>query len=117
MKIYHQAKNVLEKNQSAVVVFTRGKFLTYDSLGNGLSGKWVAKPESLEKVDKVIIYLRRKGDLVNRIYLGKYEGNQPSDLPHRLMIRFSDLNEVGRTNSNWLEFAGSGQNPVSYVSG
>jgi hypothetical protein len=115
MATYSHAKEVIAKNEMAVVVFTHGLFLTFDSAGNGTSGKWVVDPDRLEEVDKVIIYLRLEGDSVNRIFLGTYAGSQPSDLPRRWLIRFSGLKEVGTTFANWLDFAGSGQNPVSYV--
>ena len=117
MKKFLNAREILEKNQVAICVFTHGDYLSFDSLGNGVTGKWVADLDMVEEVDKVIIYLRRDNELLNRIYLGNYAGQYPSDLPRRLMIRFSRLKEVGTTDSNWLEFAGSGQNPVSYVSG
>ena len=105
-----------KSTQVAVVVFTYGILFTYDSLGNGTSGNWVVNPEMLEEVDKVIICLRREGESVNRIFLGNYAGSRPSNQPRRLVIRFSALKEIGTTKSKWLEFANSGQNPVSYVS-
>jgi hypothetical protein len=115
LAIYKQANDVVEKQQEAVVFFTHGDHFSYDTSGNGLTGKWVVDPEMVENVDKVIIYLRRENETVNRIFLGNYAGIQKSDLPRRYMIRFSGLKEVGTTDSNWLEFAKSGQNPVSYI--
>jgi hypothetical protein len=112
---YRRAREVIEKNKEAIVLFTRGDYLSYDATGNGRSGKWVLRPNRVEYVDKVIIYLRRDGESVNRIFVGNYAGVQKSDLPKRYTIRFSTLKEVGTTESNWLEFAKSGQNPVSYV--
>jgi hypothetical protein len=114
---FKQASEVIARNQVAVVVFTHGEHFNYDSSGSGFTGKWVVDPDMLEEVDKVIIYLRREGENVNRIYLGNYAGTRPSDIPRRQVIRFSALKEIGTTESNWLDFAGGGQNPVCYVSG
>jgi hypothetical protein len=112
---YKQAGEVIEKNKEAIVLFTHGDHFSCDAAGNGVTGKWVLDPEDVENVDKVIIYLRRDGETVNRIFLGNYAGVQQSDLPRRYTIRFSGLKEVGTTESNWWEFAGSGQTPVRYI--
>lgn len=117
MTTYTIAQEVIGKNQSAIVIFTRGEHFSFDAAGNGSTGKWVVDPEIVEEVEKVIIYLRRTNELVNRIYLGNYAGLRHSDLPKRYIIRFSKLQEIGITDSNWTEFANAGQNPVSYVNG
>jgi hypothetical protein len=41
LKTYKQANEVIEKNQEAVIVFTRGQYFSYDPSGNGDTGKWV----------------------------------------------------------------------------
>jgi hypothetical protein len=112
---YRQASEVIEKNQEAIVLFTHGEYFSYDSAGNGLTGKWVVDPDVVENVDKVIIYLRQDNETVNRVFVGNYAGVRKSDIPERYMIRFSALKEVGTTESHWPDFANSGQNPVSYV--
>ncbi|MCG2787230.1 MAG: HNH endonuclease [Anaerolineae bacterium] len=115
MTTYKTAQEVIGKNQSAVVIFTHGEHFISDPAGNGSTGKWVIDPGTVEEVDKVIIYLRRENETVNRIFLGNYSGLRSSDIPKRHIIRFSRLQEVGTTTSNWTEFASAGQNPVSYV--
>ena len=117
LPIYKQASDVIEKNQSAVVIFTRGEHFVLDSAGNGSSGKWVLDPETVKEVDKVIIYLRRDYENVNRIFLGNFAGLRASNLPDRYVIRFTGLKEVGAAEANWPNFASAGQNPVSYVNG
>jgi len=94
-----------------------GEHFVFDALGNGSTGKWVVDPENVEAIDKVIIYLRRNDEALNRIFLGNYAGLRRADLPKRYIIRFSKLQEVGTTDVNWPEFANSSQNPVSYVMG
>lgn len=115
MKIFTKAQYVVNRNESAVVVFTKGIYFDFDSNGNGESGKWVLNPIKLETIDKVIIYLRNESKKVNKIYLAQYSGYRKSDVSRRYFIQFSKIEEVGRTSSNWLDFAESGQNPVAYI--
>ena len=75
MAIFLKASEVLEKNQVAVCVFTHGDYFSFDSSGNGVTEKWVADPEMVDEVDKVIVYLRRDHESLNRIYLGNYVGS------------------------------------------
>ena len=115
MKNFAKARDVINRNESAVVVFTKGIHLNFDSSGNGESGKWVLNPIKLETVDKVIIYLRDESKKVNKIYSAHYSSYRKSDVPRRYFILFSKIEEVGRTLSNWMDFAESDQNPVSYI--
>ena len=117
MTIYKQASDVISSSQSAVIIFTHGEGLSIDPAGNGETGDWVLDPDNVEEVDRVIIYLRRETETVNRIYLGRYTGIRPSELPRRYILRFASLKEVGTTDANWLAFAGAGQNPVAYLNG
>ena len=110
-----EAKDLVKDNDLAVVVFTKGTDFYYDAIGSGETGNWVVDPEVLENVNRVIIYLRDEKDKLNRIFLGNYAGCRKSPIANRHIIRFSKLTEVGITNSNWKDFANSGQNPVSYV--
>ena len=117
MENFKTAREVIAKNQMAVIVFTHGEHFSYDAAGNGSTGKWVVDPETVDEVDKVIIYMRENNETVNRVFLGNYAGTRPCDIPKRRFIRFTNLKEIGTTESNWLEFANAGQNPVSYVNG
>jgi len=115
VKTYKTAGEVVEKNHSAVVIFTHGEHFICDPAGNGSTGNWVVDAENIEQVDKVLIYLRRDNETVNHVFMGNYAGLRPSGLPKRHIIRFTRLEEIGTTDSNWNEFASAGQNPVSYV--
>ncbi len=115
MNTYRLASEVIEGNQVAVVVFTHGYRFSIDSSGDGYTGIWVVKPDRIEKVDKVIVYLRREDETINRIFLGDYTGIEQSEYPRRWTIRFSGLQEIGSTYSNWHEFAGGSSNPINYV--
>lgn len=114
-KTYNKASDVISKNESAVVLFTRGSHFIFDSIGNGESGKWVLNPDQLETIDRVIIYLRDDEKEVNKIFLANYSGYRKSDDSRRIYVRFSKIHEVGIAGVNWVDFAESGQNPVSYV--
>jgi hypothetical protein len=117
MTKFKQASEVIQPNQTAVVVFTHGEHFSYDVGGKGSIGKWVLDPETVKGIDKVIIYLRRDYENVNRIFLGNYAGIHTSNLPNRYVIHFTALKEIGTAEANWPNFASTGKNPVSYVNG
>lgn len=115
MKNFPTAKDVLPTGQKAVVVFTRGEKLGFDDGGYGGTGNWKTNLTRLEQVDKVIIYLREKGQSGGRIFMGKYVGYAPSPQADRYIIYFSHLKPIGSTTSNWPDFGSFGQNPVGFV--
>ena len=100
MSNYSKANEVISKNDQAVLVFTRDDKFHYDSLGNGTTGNWKIDREELDEVENVIIYMRRPGEDINRIFLGDYAGWRNSDEEDRYIIRFIYLEEVGTTQSN-----------------
>ena len=115
MEKFAKANEVLPKHEQAVCVFTRDDKFNYDSLGNGTTGNWKVDREELDEVKKVIIYLRRPGEDINRIFLGDYAGWRNSEEQDRYIIRFTHLKEMGTTQSTWVEFAGFAQTPVGFV--
>jgi len=115
MKIFDTAKDVLPTDQKAVVVFTRGEKLGFDEEGYGGTGNWKTSLTRLEEVEKVIVYLREKGQTGGRIFVGDYLGYSPSPKGDRVIIYFAHLKETGSTTSNWFEFGKFNQNPVAFV--
>jgi len=115
MKNFLTAKDVLPRGEKAVVVFTRGEKLGYDDEGYGGTGNWKTTLAKLEQVEKVIIYLREKGQSGGQIYVGNYVGYAPSPEADRVIIYFSHLKEIGSTISNWPDFGSSGKNPVGFL--
>ena len=114
MKNFSTAKDVLTTGQKAVVVFTRGEKLGFDDGGYGGTGNWKTNLIRLEQVDKVIIYLREKGQSGGRIFMGNYVAYAPSPQEDRYIIYFSHLKPIGETTSNWPDFGSFGQNPVGF---
>ena len=110
-----KAIEVIPTNQRAVVVFTLGDHLNYDGQGNGVTGNWKIRPDKLDNIDKVIIYLRKPNDFGGRIYLATIVGFEESKQVGRYIIKFTNLEEVCATKSNWSEFANTGSNPVYYL--
>jgi hypothetical protein len=109
------AKDVVPPGQRAVVVFTRGGKLIFDKKGEGSTGNWKVSLSKMEKVDKVVIYLREARQNGGNILMGDYVGYEPSPEQGRYIFLFSHLNEAGFTKSNWFEFGGVNQNPVSFL--
>lgn len=112
---FKHASEVIQPNQSAIVVFTHGEHFSYDVGGKGSIGKWELDPAAVKEIDKVIIYLRRDYENMNRIFLGNFASLRTSNIPNRYVIHFTALKEVGKAEANWPNFANAGQNPVSYV--
>src|SRR5690242_1396051 len=86
--------------------------------GSGSSGNWVANLDRHDRPGKFIIY-NRLPDQVPRqseIYLANYVDAVASPDPGRIVVRFQDAKQMGTTNQNWDEFAGSGIGPVRYLS-
>ena len=115
MKNFSTAKDVLTTGQKAVVVFTRGEKLGFDDDGYGGTGNWKTNLTRLEQVNKVIIYLREKGQSGGRIFMGNYVSYAPSPQADRYIIYFSHLKLIGETTSNWPDFGNYGQNPVGFT--
>ena len=109
------AEDVVPAGQRAMVVFTRGEKLIFDNKGGVSTGNWKVNLTKLEKVDKVVIYLREAGQTGGKILMGNYIGYEPSPEEGRRIIFFTQLKEVGSTQSNWREFSKLWQNPVAFA--
>lgn len=110
------AKNMLENDESAVVIFTDGKgWKTFDG-GFAMTGDWVIDKNLA--VDKAIIYKRDKSKKRTDVFLGKPLDVFPSKLKRRYVIRLSDVSFIGTTANNWHEFTESKKgatNPIKYI--
>ena len=110
------AKNIIEDDESAIVIFTDGTNLkTFDG-GFANTGNWVINKNLA--VDKAIIY---KHDRVNNraeVFLGKPFDVFPSKMLRRYVVQLSDVSFVGTTENNWCEFTESKKgatNPIKYI--
>lgn len=110
-----KAKDVLNVGEKAVVLFTRGPHFYLDRDGNGSTGNWVINENSLVGIDKVIVYKRDETNGKNIVYIGDYQNCRPSNEQRRLILTFTNMNEAGSTNSNWIQFGGVGGQPVFFL--
>jgi hypothetical protein len=111
-----KAKDLVKFGEKAVVLFTRGPHLVINPDGTGSTGNWVINEDTLNGIDKVIIYKRDEINGKNVVFLGDYQNCNPSDEPRRLILTFTNMQEAGLTHSNWIEFGGVGGQPVFFLS-
>ncbi|NIT13533.1 MAG: hypothetical protein GWN14_25100 [candidate division Zixibacteria bacterium] len=114
-KIY-SITELLQENETALAVFTRGAYLEIRENNTGFSGNWVIDPD--KEVDRLIIYKRNETiePFVNDIYIADYiwpEG--PISKDKRYRIHFKNIEHVGTTPYKWKEFSGGGANPIKYI--
>ncbi len=110
-----RASELVNFGEKAFVVFTRDMHFEHDSNGNGFTCYWVAKADSLEQIDKVIVYVQDQITGANKVYLGEYSRWEPSPRPPRKNIHFAHLEYQGLTGSNWREFGGTTWSPTFYI--
>ena len=109
------AKDLLNNEEKAFVVFTRGDHFHYDINGNGETGLWVAGAISLSMISKVIIYKKDEITESNHVFIANYLHWSDSPLEGRKILHFSGLEDKGTTASNWFEFGGSAWSPTFYI--
>jgi len=115
MKEFREASEVALPGQRAIALFTTGDKLTLNSKGDGQTGNWRISTARVEKIEKVIIYLRKEGETGGQIWLGDFSDVEPSPQADRRIIRFTKFRIVGVTQSDWSQFGNGGQNPFAYV--
>lgn len=109
------ARALLGANQSAIVFFTHGQSFHMDETGEGETGSWMLNTEIVNKVDKVIVYLRNEILKTNTIYMGDFHSLRRGDRSRRWIVRFSNMVELGTTGTHWLKFGNGTTTPVNYV--
>jgi len=110
-----RADELVSPGEKAFVVFTRDMHFEYDNSGKGFTGYWVAGTNSIERIDKVIIYVKNLITGNNEIYSGKYSHWTKSPEEGRKNIWFTDLEFKGLTDSSWFDFGGNGWSPTFYI--
>ncbi|MEI8132564.1 MAG: hypothetical protein WCG34_09025 [Leptolinea sp.] len=109
------ARELLSPHQSAIVFFTHGQGFNMDNSGEGETGSWLLSPELVNKVDKVIVYLRDDIEKINHIYMGDFHSLRKGDRSRRWIVRFNNITELGTTYIHWLQFGNGSTAPVNYV--
>ena len=107
------SENVIEKDDSAIVIFTRGGNTKLSHIGMSYTGEWTISDD--RSFEKVIIYYRLDEDNKNMIFKGNYVRREPSSEKGRVVVYMTDVEKVGETESNWSEFSGNQNNPITYI--
>lgn len=110
------AKNIIEDDESAVVIRTDGTNLKIFDGGFATTGDWVIDTDL--SVDRAIIYKRDGATNRTEIYVGTPLDVFPSKQIRRYVIRLSNVSFVGTTENNWNEFTESKRgatNPIKYI--
>lgn len=110
------AKNIIEDDESAVVIFTDGQNLKTFAGGFATTGDFVIANNL--SVDRAIIYKRIRAENRAEVYLGTPLDVYPSKRNKRYVIRLSDFCLVGTTDCSWNEFTESKRgatNPIKYI--
>jgi hypothetical protein len=108
-----KAKNLVHKNESAIVLFTRGPEFRIEDDKTGSTGEWKMSRE--RQFIKVIIYLRGADIRSNDLYIADPTGITDGRHKGRYVIKLKNIRHVGTTDKNWYEFAEGGQSPVRYI--
>jgi flavin-dependent dehydrogenase len=114
------ARELLKKNESAVVIFTRGEKFYFDKSGSGYSGNWIIRRDHF---DRVIIYCRAKERSAGaEIYIGIFdridqaiEPETPENRISRRSIHFNNLKRVGETDVNFHQFTETKRNSFCFI--
>ena len=107
------AKELISENETAIVVFTKGDNFIINDDQCGSTGFWKINPQ--RQFDKVIIYKRDSKNRTNEIYIANPIRVIPSPVDGRYIIELSSITLQDITDINWLEFTGSGANPIRYI--
>lgn len=108
-----KARDLIAENESAIVIFTDGRNFHIERDGSGSTGNWKLDPS--REYDTVIIYERDWDGESNQLYLAVPIDVLESSHEGRYVIQLKNIRSVGTTETNWLEFAEGGQNPIRYM--
>jgi len=111
-----KSKDLVKKNETAIIIFTDGRDLKMSDNGQGETGVWRIKKNL--QVDKVILYKRVLPSDENEVYVGDFVRLSQSKLkehPKRKVVEFESLKYIGKTEANWLEFTETKQGAVSPI--
>lgn len=110
----NSVRDVLQPGESALVIFTRDRELTLRPDGSGFTGNWVLDPR--RRQSRVVIYNRTGanadgGEIISALHWETTASTEPG----RFVVAFKNSVLHGRTDKDWKEFAGTGQNPIRYI--
>lgn len=115
MPEFASAIELLKPVDTALVVFTKGQYLTDNHDGTGSTGWWKIDPQ--HRLDYVIVYRRASGDQDdNDLFIARHDGVEGPREDGRYLVRLLDLTMVGYTTANWRAFADTYAKEFRYIS-
>lgn len=108
-----EARNLLKPDETAIVIFTKGKHFHINPDGTGTTGYWKINPK--RKVQRVIIYKRESKTSDNEVYIAEHAGVGTPNKEGRYTILLRKLKHVGVTRKNWRDFAEGARSPIRYL--
>lgn len=115
MRELRSATDLVAPGETALFLYTDGRFFHVAADNTAESGNWVLDPE--RPVDWVCV-LRRHGHkrVPCDVWRGRPAGFRGPIEDRRWVLRIANVELVGHTMLNWREFVGGSSNPVRYVS-
>ena len=94
----------VNKNDSAIVVFTRGDNTELSHIHESMTGEW--KVSKSTEFKKVIVYHRDDDTKVNTVFKADYASRSDAN-NGKVYIHMNNVKRVGTTESNWTQFTGA----------
>lgn len=112
MKDVTRAEEVLQKGETAVVIFTRGHDTKIMGDGTGYTGYWVMNLER-HQFDKVVLYWREGKE--NKVYVADFDG-VIEEQNGRYKLALSNIKRKATASSTWWGFINCrSSNPIRYI--
>ena len=114
MDTFDTAQELLQSGETGLFVHTDGLHFTHEVDGSGTTGNWVINPT--RHIDRVVIvrWERRGGQRFTELFTARPDKFVRLE-NGRYEIKLIGVRLAGSTDRSWMEFAGTGRNPVKYV--
>lgn len=114
------AEEMVEPGETALCLFTDGRFLSLGPTGFGSSGFWFLDP--LRRYELVIIFKwlrddsgRRCVELFTALPAGLDGPQADGQFRGRYSVRLRQIRQVGTTDASWEDFFKTEEHPVTYI--
>ena len=120
MSTFTSAQELLAPGETALCLFTDGRFFTTDEGGNGSSGFWfIENPQ--RSFQRVIVFKwtccegRRYVELFKALPAGLNGPEVDGNFRGRYTVQLRGVHVAGTTEATWEDFVMSNEHPVTYV--